>query len=318
MPIIIKQAHVETHWILEMIDNQNSNNKKISFLRSKTFGFFLGLAAVFGYAYWEVHSFKAAQFGFEPPEMARARYAKKDVIGNLGGMKVRIPRYYAEYVQYDGDPGFGGKRNGALPDRTFDSRLSSFGIEARFPGMKGLEDQAAVNEYKSYQLNPDNPWISISINAGEFYPGLGARARDGQARNLGQPSEFWFDNHERLPSSIYGLEAYVPIGADPKTGKPARLSDLTKDIYVFRDLSGHVDTYISCGRTLVPRGVVPCHMRFGLEPEAEVSVSVAFHPKLLKDWSAIRQASTHLLLSFKVNEADPKKTTDSLQNSSAM
>jgi hypothetical protein len=29
----------------------------------------------------------------------------KDVIGGLGGMKVRIPRHYAEYVEDDGDPG---------------------------------------------------------------------------------------------------------------------------------------------------------------------------------------------------------------------
>jgi hypothetical protein len=27
-------------------------------------------------------------------------------------MKVRIPRHYAEYVEYDGDPGFGEKRKG--------------------------------------------------------------------------------------------------------------------------------------------------------------------------------------------------------------
>ena len=51
--------------------------------------------------------------------------------------KVRIPRHYAEYVEYDGDPGFGEKRKGPVPERTFESKLSSFGMDVRFPDMRG-------------------------------------------------------------------------------------------------------------------------------------------------------------------------------------
>ncbi|MDR0736333.1 MAG: hypothetical protein LBF51_05810, partial [Zoogloeaceae bacterium] len=67
------------------------------------------IASPFIYATWEIYT---AINGFQPPEMARAQHTPRDVIGDLGGMKVRIPRHYAEYVEYDGDPGFGEKRKG--------------------------------------------------------------------------------------------------------------------------------------------------------------------------------------------------------------
>jgi len=38
--------------------------------------------------------------GFQPPEMMMAQYTPKDVIGDLGGIKVRIPRHCAEIVEF--------------------------------------------------------------------------------------------------------------------------------------------------------------------------------------------------------------------------
>ncbi|MCA3239489.1 MAG: hypothetical protein ING32_15145 [Curvibacter sp.] len=262
----------------------------------------VGLSIASGYAFWKFQSTKNQLFGFQPPEMALAQYTPKDVIGDLGGMKVRIPRHYAEYVEYDGDPGFGEQRKGPVPERTFESRLRSFGIDVRFPDMKGLENQTMRDEHRSYDLNPENPWISIGINAGEIYPGLGAKAREGRAKKLWERSEYWWNNYARLPSDIYGLEAYVPSGTDPKTGKPARESDSTYDIYIHRDTSGHVDIYIQCGRTSVPGGISSCGLEFGLEPKAEVAVTVRFYPKLLQEWKTIKESVTGLFLSFEVKE----------------
>ena len=277
----------------------------------------VALSIASGYVFWKFQSTKNQLFGFQPPEMALAQYTPKDVVGDLGGMKVRIPRHYAEYVEYDGDPGFGEKRKGPAPERTFESRLRSFRIDVRFPDMKGLENQATRDEYRSYDLNPENPWISIGINAGEIYPKLGAKAREGQAKGVGERSEYWWDNHERLPADIYGLEAYVPSGTDPKTGKPARESDSTKDIYIHRDMSGHVDTYIWCGRTSVPGGISRCHLYFGLEPKAEVAVTVRFYPKLLKEWRTIKESVTGLFMSFEAKETSMTNAADRTPRSSA-
>ncbi|MDO4768828.1 MAG: hypothetical protein Q4A11_00455, partial [Brachymonas sp.] len=126
----------------------------------------------------------------------------------LGGLKVRIPRHYAEYVEYDDDPSWGEKRKGPAPERTFDSKLRSFGIEARFPDMVGLENDQLRKEYRSYNLNPDNPWISFTVISGRSYPSLGANARNGLAKGIGEYSEYWWENYKRLSEKLYGLEAY--------------------------------------------------------------------------------------------------------------
>lgn len=256
-----------------------------------------------GFLYWQYELAKFRLFGFQPPEMAAARYTPKDVIGDLGGLKVRIPRHYAEYVEYDDDPSWGEKRKGPVPERTFDSKLRSFGLEARFPDMVGLENSQLQQEYRSYNLNPDNPWIRISINSGDHYPSLGANARNGLAKGIDEHSQYWWDNYERLSEKLYGLEAYFLKGLNPQTGAPARGSDNTYDVYIHRESSGHVNTYIQCGHTSTPGGIARCRLHFGLEPEAKVFVTVSFYPKLLPRWKEIQQSARDLLLSFEVKEA---------------
>ena len=255
-----------------------------------------------GYWTWRYQIAQQAIYGFQPPEMAMARYTPKDVIGDLGGLKVRIPRHYAEYVEYDDDPGWGKKREGPIPERTFDSRLSSFGISVRFPDMKGLENEELKKELRDNFLNPNNPWIRIGINAGEIYPSMGANARNGLAKHLWEPSPYWWNNYERLPEDVYGLEAYVLSGVHPKTGLPAREQHNTEDVYIQRDPSGHVNTYIACSKTTVPGGVGTCSLFFGLEPTAEVDVKVNFRPSLLSHWKEIQESSRDLLLSFEAKE----------------
>ncbi|MDO4795952.1 MAG: hypothetical protein Q4A28_08460 [Brachymonas sp.] len=144
-----------------------------------------------GFLYWQYELAKFRLFGFQPPEMAMARYTPKDVIGDLGGLKVRIPRHYAEYVVYDGDPRWGKKRKGPIPERTFNSKLRNFGIRARFPDMRGLENAQLQEELRSYSLNPDNPWLNMTINSGKI-------------------TQAWARMHAMAWPNIYGSPA--PIG----------------------------------------------------------------------------------------------------------
>lgn len=260
-----------------------------------------------GFLYWQYELAKFRLFGFQPPEMAMARYTPKDVIGDLGGLKVRIPRHYAEYVVYDGDPRFGEKRKGPVPERTFNSRLRNFGMKVRFPEMIGLENMSLREDYRKNFLNPDGTWLSLTINSGGNYPGLGANARNGRAKKLWTSSDYWAYNFERLEEDVYGLEMYVVKGLDPHTGQLARESSNTKDIYIERDASGHVHTYIECGRPSAPTGISPCSLEFGLEPEAEVAMDVHFHPKLLPQWKEIKQSVKELLLSFEVQDTTTNK-----------
>jgi len=250
--------------------------------------------------------------GFQPPEMAMARYTPKDVIGDLGGMKVRIPRHYAEYVEYDGDPGFGEKRKGPRPERTFDSRLTSFGIEVRFPDMKGLEN-AQLREEKRRQPLREKTWIRIGINAGEIYPGDGFldRRTNSTLFNVYSPEMkgHWLFTYERMPDDEYDLEVWRLSGTDPRTSKPARESDSTRDIYIHREPSGNVDVYIGCGRPSVPSGIGTCNLETSLAPKAQVAVRVSFRRELLPEWKRIQQSARDLLLSF---EVDPSPITTNI------
>jgi hypothetical protein len=261
------------------------------------------LAAVtvpFVYVIWTV---SARIIGFQPLEMALAQYTPKDVIGDLGGMKVRIPRHYAEYVEYDGDPGFGEKRKGPRPERTFDSRLTSFGIEVRFPDMKGLENAQLRKENRRQPLQ-EKTWIRISINAGEIYPGDGFldRLTHGSLFSSSIPGrkEYWWNTYERMPADEYGLEVWRLSGIDPRTGKPARESDIAKDIYIHRESSGNVDTYIDCRRPSVPTGIGKCNLETHLAPKAQAVVKINFRHGLLAEWEKIQQSVRDLLLSFEV------------------
>jgi hypothetical protein len=284
-------------------ENKFSNRSR----RWRWVGYLLvALSIASGYAFWKFQSTKNQLFGFQPPEMALAQYTSKDVIGDLGGMKVRIPRHYAEYVEYDDDPGFGEKRKESIPERNFESRLRSFGMNVRFPDMKGLETMELKEAHRNYRLKPKNPWIDISINAGSIYPSMGENANSGLAKKLWEKSEYWFANYERAPQmDTAGLEAYVVAGTDPRTGKPARESDSTDDIYIHKTTS-HVGTYISCGKTSVPGGVATCHMHFGLEPKAKVRIDAGFSPTLLPKWHSVRNSVSELIYSFEVRSAAEK------------
>ncbi|MBP9712797.1 MAG: hypothetical protein KBD60_03785 [Sterolibacterium sp.] len=269
--------------------------------------FLIGLAVPIIYVIWRVATIAGSLiYGFQSPEMAVAQYTPKDVVGDLGGMKMTIPRYYAEYVEYDGDPGFGEKRKGARPERTFDSRLRSFGMDVRFPDMKGLVD-AQTREDKRRQPLREDSWLYVGITAGEHYPGDGSldRLTNGHLFHAYTPESkrYWGDTYMRLPEPVFGLEAYVLSGTDPRTGKPARESEDTNDVYIHRLPSGKVDAFIDCGRTFVPGGVARCDMYYSLEPKAHVGVNASFRRGLLPEWQQIQQSSRELLLSFEVKDS---------------
>ena len=271
--------------------------------------FLIGLSIVFIYAMQRI---SARIIGFQPPEMALAQYTPKDVIGDLGGMKVRIPRHYAKYVEYDGDPGFGKKRKGPRPKRTFDSRLSGFGMDVRFPDMKGLEN-AQLWEEKRRQPLQEKTWIYIWVNAGETYSGDGFldRLTNGTLFSASLPGRkvYWWNTYERMPEDEYGLEVWLLSGTDPRTGKPARESHTTNDIYIHRGSSGNVDTYISCGRPSVPSGIGNCNLTTSLAPKAQVVVKVMFRRGLLPEWKRIQQSVRELLLSFEVDSSSTATDT---------
>ena len=223
----------------------------------------------------------------------------EDVVGNLGGMRVRIPGYYVKNVEYDDDPFFGDARTAQEPERTCHSKLRSFRLDARFPDMAGVENEMLRLSYDQNRLKADNPWISVLVKSGRIYPSLGERATDGLASGLWKKSEFWFANFERAPArDVANLEAYVVTESGAQEGRSAEARESVKDIYIHRASDVHVDTYISCGRTFAKGGVAACEMDFGFEPDAKVQFSVSFYPNMLQKWNSIRLSVRDLFRNF--------------------
>lgn len=230
------------------------------------------------------------------------------VVGDFGGMRVEIPSYYVRLVEYDGDPSFGQIRQGPSPGRTFESRIRSFGLSARYPDMSGLVDDKTREEKRLQPLSEDS-WLNVGIISGEFYSGddflqkLTRNLRgDTFDRGEGEFKGHWNYLYRRQSSRKFGLDVFLLTGTDPRTGKPASQSEDTYDIYIHRDSANRVDTFIQCNRTYVPGGIAVCHMEFGLAPQAHVEVDVGFRSGLLSEWRGIRQSVQHLLLSFEAGK----------------
>ncbi len=230
---------------------------------------------------------------FEPPEMAAAKYASRDVVGDLGGVPVNIPRHFANYVEYEGDPGWGEKRKGSKPKRTHQSKLTSFGYYTRFPDMAGESSFELVKDKSSYSIHT-TPWINVGITTGNIYPGDGFLDRLAAAMINSSSS---YEQYEQLPEMEHGLTVYVAGGIDHQTNKPYREHSQAKDVFLHRDNTNRVATYIDCSNRL--GGSQPCQHTFSLDPHMHAKVYVQYRRTQLPHWREIQQAVTQQILGFK-------------------
>ncbi|GKT17793.1 hypothetical protein AVHY2522_16450 [Acidovorax sp. SUPP2522] len=253
-----------------------------------------------GYVAWRLARVGNNAFaaGFQPPEMAAAQYTDRTVRANLGGVPVAIPPYFAEYVEYDGDPGWGEKRKGPKPVRTQESRITSFGFDVRYPDMAGKSTPELWDDYKKRRL-ATNQWIHVGFNSGEIYNGAGSADRIGKG-SIDSVSKYWWNTYEKLKEKEHGLEVYALVGVDPKEGKPAREHRNAEDIFIKRNDAGKIETFIKCSNLEIPSP--PCKQFFDLEPEMRTSVTVSYRRGLLPEWQQIQEKVKKTVLGFSVNE----------------
>ena len=218
------------------------------------------------------------------------------VIGHLGGVPVAIPRPYAYFVEYDGDPNFMVPRKGPPPKRTYKSGLASFGFEIRYPDMAALTVQTAP-EKKSETIYTST-WLRVGIASNSIYGG--DRVLEAYIQgNIFRENPYPPYRHEKLPERLYGLTGYAPIGFDisKRSGTGADISD--KNIYFHRNREGTADAYIECSN--VEHAAAPCELRFNMLPEMRTQVDVGFRKGLLPHWRDIQSSVKQVILGFRVN-----------------
>ena len=237
--------------------------------------------------------------GFQPPVMAAAQYVKKPIRGDLGGVLVEIPSHMAEYLEYDGDPGWKGGENNHAP-RTSESKIRTFGVDVLYPEMMGKSSIELRKNFSSRIYEATN-WIYIVVVSGEGYSGDGSinkLATASLARKLDPDGEFFWNRYEKLSQKQFGLEVYVPNGVDPKTGTSYRNGEHAKDIFVARNLNGEAVSYISCNHE--EAALARCTHRFNMAPYMSAHLAVHYRRGLLSEWSFIQDRVYDLFAGFAV------------------
>lgn len=223
------------------------------------------------------------------------------LIGDLGGMPVNLPSNITHLVEYNGDPSWGEKRNNPIPQRTYQSKINSFGFDLRYTDGRLLDNKnlELLKQYDKERLKTDNPWISIGVMSGDRYNGVGAihRIVDGaiypKSNNL-LPIYIY----SKLTDKQYMLEVYAPAGIDPKTNHPWRYNKDAEDIFIQRNNEGKVVTFIKCtNRTNIPRP--PCTHYFDLEPEIGGYVYASYSRWNLEKWQIIQSEIKKAIFQFK-------------------
>lgn len=232
--------------------------------------------------------------GFGGLQMATAQYTPKDVVGDLGGMPVTIPRHMAEFVEYEGDPGWGEKREGPVPERTHESKLTSFGVQFRYPDMATLSSPEMWQDKNSKSIyNTD--WMSVGVKGNTKYPGN--KWLDRLVNTNTQRIEM--DRYIYVKQSVkpHGLTSYKKVNKN--LGKPdERMPTIDALLLMTQTDDGSVNTYIEC--STVQHNAAPCQHNFSLEFQGlPIKIYVQYRRPMLEHWQDIQSKVTTMVLGFK-------------------
>lgn len=205
------------------------------------------------------------------------------VIGNLGGKSVTIPAGVARHVEYDGDPGWGERRDGAIPSRSNASVLRSFGFDMRFPGMEDTSSGEMRKDKRSFTIY-DTPWVRVGVTAGSYF-GDGyffERVYSDILKNVEKGSLKKSDEQ-------YGLEFYEPTDkSDP---------GYYKYYYFSKNRDGNINVYINCH--VKNHAAASCQQMFFMEDMEKVKISITYRIGMLSDWSDLKRLASKRVIKFK-------------------
>lgn len=226
---------------------------------------------------------------FEPMRMAESSYSPSDFVGDLGGVPVTIPHYFAKFVEYEGDPGWSPRKD-PEPKRDFHSKFVSFGFEVRYPDMAGLSSDVLKENYRSFNIY-NTPWINVGVTTGRNY---------GDGFFLKRKFKSIYENRsfliEHLPNKQFELDVYTPIGVNIETRHPFKIHSDDEDFFVFRGADGEVSSLIVCSN--VQHAAAPCNLYFSLEPNLKARIKIHFRRGLLSEWKKMQSSVTKLILNF--------------------
>lgn len=239
---------------------------------------------------------------FKPPITP---YGQPYRVGNLDGQPINLGEAIQGAVEYDDKAG----KQFDSSSRTYDSPIAAFGLDMRYtdgiPVMRYYKaPQYAAEQYKIQINQPNHQWVHLTVLAGSGFqlPREGADKVDRLARiyieRKPRRSETvgllnYYNVYIKTDELAYGLERYVP---HPKWIREAGYEN-TPDVYVHKNTTGKIDTFIQCHNIDVPLAR-NCYQDFLLDPALKVQVTAKFQRVHLQDWQLIQQQAKTLLNSF--------------------
>lgn len=218
------------------------------------------------------------------------------VVGELGGHAVSIPRFYADFLEYDGDPHWLERKSFFKSERTYASKIASFGFYIRYPEMEVLTDKNWSQKHNESIYT--SMWLLVGVNSNSAYGSSGDMALEAHVNDISLRKYPY--RYEELPTTTYGLIGYTPIGADESKRDARHGADMSdKNIYFHRNVEGAIDAYIECSN--VTHSAAPCNFRFSLLPYMRANVSVSFRKGLLPHWKHIQSLVSQIILGFRTS-----------------
>lgn len=285
-----------------MNNNDNKSDTSPRFSKAARYGLITAtfLAAALGVA-WSSDQAKSDRIEHLSDSWVLKENRNGPVIGDLGGVPVSIPKPYANFVEYDGDPHFMEKRKEPTPKRTYQSKLASFGFEVRYPDMAPVTDETSSEKRKANIHT--TMWMRVGINSHSHYGGAGDDLLERKA------SAIWKANahpyvYKPLATKVHGLTGFAPIGPDESKRLQqvggADMNDV--NIYFHRNEAGQVDTYIDCSN--MAHAAAGCRQVFNLQPQMRIRVTVSYRRDLLPHWREIQNSVSKVILGFRVAQTD--------------
>jgi hypothetical protein len=229
------------------------------------------------------------------------------VIGHLGGVPVSIPKEFAKFVEYDGDPGFLEKRKGPVPKRTFESGICSFGFDIRYPDMMPVNEQTWREKRKENIYT--TMWMHVGILSNSTYGYDGPDKITQYAKLRLEDAKRWH-RYEKQTEKRHGLTVFAPVDIDllrrnlnSTHPKGSDFHDI--NIYFDQTKDGTIGAFIYCSN--INHEAALCEHRFDLRPEMKANVNIGYRKGLLPHWREIQDSVTMVLLGFRVHPNLPDR-----------
>ncbi len=229
-------------------------------------------------------------------------------VGNLGGKPVLLGEEASD-LEYEDSPVLNpeNRRKGYKPPpRNFDSIITAFGFEMKYPTGLVLvryhkAPQDASKQYDAERDMADSQWVHVIVNAGRRYSyksNLTAAFINSTLNSKVESRQNMKNTHYisiYIPSNKqeHGLEKHIP---HPEWINFYEYKE-TKDLYIQKNEQGKVTTLIRCSN----KDVAPtrtCYMQWVMEPEIKVLLNAHFKRVHLKDWQLIQKQSEKIIKSF--------------------